>query len=162
AIVDHVLAAEVAYARKLGLRWRQPALGDRDGTSGLRASIVETLSRPSAGTPLVEKGWPPRYAARRVAWHVLDHARGIADRSAPATAGRARGHPRARRRPAAARAGGRRTRTRRPGHGRSRGRPRARRRGRTGCSACRHPVALRARCRGPPRLGAGSTAGGGG
>jgi len=27
------------------------------------------------------KGWLPRYAARRIAWHVLDHAWEIEDRS---------------------------------------------------------------------------------
>jgi hypothetical protein len=32
------------------------------------------------GRPLVEKGWPPRYAARRIAWHVLDHAWEVEDR----------------------------------------------------------------------------------
>ena len=35
-------------------------------------------------TPLVPKGWPPRYAARRIAWHVLDHAWEMEDRSEPA------------------------------------------------------------------------------
>jgi hypothetical protein len=28
-----------------------------------------------------EKGWPPRYAARRIAWHALDHAWEIEDKS---------------------------------------------------------------------------------
>ena len=31
--------------------------------------------------PAVEKGWLPRYAARRIAWHVLDHAWEIEDKS---------------------------------------------------------------------------------
>ncbi len=30
-----------------------------------------------------EKGWPPRYAARRMAWHVLDHLWEIEDKSGP-------------------------------------------------------------------------------
>jgi hypothetical protein len=29
----------------------------------------------------VANGWPPRYAARRIAWHVLDHAWEIEDKS---------------------------------------------------------------------------------
>lgn len=39
---------------------------------------------------LAAKGWPARYAARRIAWHVLDHAWEIEDRSegADATGGR--------------------------------------------------------------------------
>ena len=31
----------------------------------------------------LDQGWPTRYAARRIAWHVLDHAWEIEDRSAP-------------------------------------------------------------------------------
>ena len=30
--------------------------------------------------PITERGWPPRYAARRIAWHALDHAWEIEDR----------------------------------------------------------------------------------
>jgi hypothetical protein len=86
AIVAHVLDAETAYARKLGLRLRPPAIDDVAAISGLREAIVGVLraaSSGSSGEPLVEKGWPPRYAARRIAWHVLDHAWEIEDRSTP-------------------------------------------------------------------------------
>jgi len=31
------------------------------------------LGRPSNGKALVDRGWPQRYAARRIAWHALDH-----------------------------------------------------------------------------------------
>jgi hypothetical protein len=41
------------------------------------------LRRPSKGGPLTEKGWPQPYAARRIAWHVLDHAWEIEDRTDP-------------------------------------------------------------------------------
>jgi hypothetical protein len=84
-IVEHVLAAEAAYARKLGVRQPQPALGDTDAVAALRQAILAVLGQPSDGSPLAAKGWPARYAARRVAWHVLDHAWEIQDRSAPAT-----------------------------------------------------------------------------
>src|SRR2546425_3157866 len=80
-IADHVLAAEGAYVRKLGLRLQPPARDDRRGLVEFRAAITQTLERPSTGTPLVEKGWPQRYAARRIAWHALDHAWEIQDRS---------------------------------------------------------------------------------
>ena len=73
-IVDHVAASELAYARKLGIR-----LGS-DLTAS-RAALVEILASPSDGTPPGAKGWPPRYAARRIAWHVLDHAWEIEDKS---------------------------------------------------------------------------------
>jgi hypothetical protein len=80
-IVDHVVGAEAAYAWKLGIRERDlPAAGD-GAISALRTALLEVLGAPSTGEPLKEKGWPPRYAARRIAWHVLDHAWEIEDRS---------------------------------------------------------------------------------
>jgi hypothetical protein len=82
--MDHVLGAEVAYARKLGVKHRQPARDDAPAIAALRDDIVTALRAPSDGTPLVPKGWPPRYAARRIAWHVLDHAWEMEDRSTPA------------------------------------------------------------------------------
>jgi len=81
AIVTHVLEAEAAYARKLGLRWKAATLGDETAIAERRAAILTVLRRPSDGTPVVEKGWPPRYAARRIAWHALDHAWEIEDKS---------------------------------------------------------------------------------
>jgi hypothetical protein len=81
-LVDHVLGAEAAYARKLGVKHRQPAGGDMDAMMALRDAICAALRNPSpeqpAGGPT---GWPPRYAARRIAWHVLDHVWEMEDRS---------------------------------------------------------------------------------
>jgi len=82
-MVDHVLGAEAAYARKLGVKHRQPAIDDEAAIAALRDDIVEVLRVPSDGTPPVPKGWPPRYAARRIAWHALDHAWEMEDRSDP-------------------------------------------------------------------------------
>ncbi len=81
AIVAHVASAESAYARQLGLRYPEPPPGDRRAIATMRDAILEVLSAPSKGRPAVEKGWPPRYAARRIAWHALDHAWEIEDRS---------------------------------------------------------------------------------
>ncbi len=83
-IVDHVLGAETAYARKLGVKQRQPAIGDTAAIAALRDAIVTALRAPSDGEPPVPKGWPPRFAARRLAWHVLDHAWETEDRGGPA------------------------------------------------------------------------------
>jgi hypothetical protein len=80
-ILEHVLGAESAYARKIGVKHRQPALGDTSAIKSLRADIVDCLQSARAGTPPVPNGWPPRYAARRIAWHVLDHAWEIEDKS---------------------------------------------------------------------------------
>ena len=54
---------------------------DRAAISEFRKAITDVLRQPLKGGPLVEKGWPQRYAARRIAWHVLDHAWEIEDRS---------------------------------------------------------------------------------
>jgi len=35
------------------------------------------------GGPLTEGGWSTRYAARRIAWHALDHAWEMQDRAEP-------------------------------------------------------------------------------
>jgi len=83
AIVEHVLGAEAEYARKLGVRHRRPALGGDEAIAALRADLVAALRAPFDGT-VPEKGWPPRYGARRIAWHVLDHAWEIQDRAEPA------------------------------------------------------------------------------
>ena len=80
-MIDHVLGAEGAYIRKLGLRLPAPARGDRAAIRAFRKAINEVLGKPSNGKPLVEKGWPQRYAARRIAWHALDHAWEMQDRS---------------------------------------------------------------------------------
>jgi hypothetical protein len=79
----HVLEAEAAYARKLGIKRPPPELGDRKAIKALRDDLAETLRGASDGSPLVAKGWPPRYAIRRIAWHVLDHAWEMQDRADP-------------------------------------------------------------------------------
>ena len=45
--------------------------------------MLEELRKASDGGPMGGKKWPPRYAARRLAWHVLDHLWEIEDRSDP-------------------------------------------------------------------------------
>jgi hypothetical protein len=80
-IVAHVIESEPVYLRKLGVKLPVPAIDDEAGIAELRDAVVDVLSRRSDGTPPVEKGWLPRYAARRIAWHVLDHAWEIEDRS---------------------------------------------------------------------------------
>jgi hypothetical protein len=80
AVAAHVVAAETAYARKLGVRHRAPA--SADAIAALRADITQTLMQLRVGEPAIANGWLPRYAARRIAWHALDHAWEIEDRSA--------------------------------------------------------------------------------
>jgi hypothetical protein len=82
-LIDHVLAAETAYARKLGVRQRQPVRNDPGAIAELREAIVAALQAPDALRQPPGTGWPPRYAVRRIAWHVLDHAWEMEDRRLP-------------------------------------------------------------------------------
>jgi hypothetical protein len=78
-IVDHVLGAEPVYLAKLGVRGaKQPAAADAQALQAHRTLILETLQ---AADP--QGSWPPRYGARRIAWHALDHAWEIQDRTPP-------------------------------------------------------------------------------
>lgn len=75
-LVGHVEEAEQAYGATIGV-----PPGDRKETGVRRAAIAALLGAPSDGSPLAGKRWPPRYAARRIAWHVLDHLWEMEDRS---------------------------------------------------------------------------------
>ncbi|MDP9841840.1 hypothetical protein [Streptosporangium lutulentum] len=77
-MVAHVINAERAYARKIGVRHKP--FRDAAGLAAIRAEITEVLAIPSDGSPLVSGGWPARYAARRIAWHVIDHLWEMEDR----------------------------------------------------------------------------------
>ena len=79
-IVEHVHGADEAYARVIGVR-----PGDHPTLNALRSAVLEVMRRPSDGSPLAGKKWTARYAARRFAWHALDHAWEIEDRSDPTT-----------------------------------------------------------------------------
>ncbi len=79
-MVAHVLDAEASYGRKLGIKLRPPAIDDEAGIRAQREAIAAVLGSASDGSLLVERGWPARYALRRVTWHVLDHAWEMQDR----------------------------------------------------------------------------------
>ena len=80
-IADHVIDAESAYTRKLGLKLKTPKRDDSAAVQATRKTILDAI-RKSAGAPQSgEKRWPPRYVARRMAWHLLDHKWEIEDRS---------------------------------------------------------------------------------
>jgi hypothetical protein len=77
-MVDHVNEADAAYAREMGLR-HSPS--DRAAVEAMRADMLEILGKASDGSPIADRRWTPRYAARRIAWHALDHAWEIEDRT---------------------------------------------------------------------------------
>lgn len=68
AIIDHVREAERSYGRKVGVR-----VPPRTPWSEQREALLEALRNPDGP-------WLPRYAVRRVAWHVLDHAWEVEDK----------------------------------------------------------------------------------
>jgi hypothetical protein len=83
AIIAHVVGAEHGYAPQIGLRLREPDPRDGPAVTGVRAAVADVLARPTDGGPIAGGRWPARYAARRIAWHVLDHAWEIEDRAEP-------------------------------------------------------------------------------
>lgn len=82
-MLAHVLGAEAGYARKLGIKHKEPDIHDRTAIEALRGDILAALDRRSDGEPPVPNGWPARYALHRFAWHALDHAWEMADRREP-------------------------------------------------------------------------------
>jgi hypothetical protein len=68
-IVEHVREAERSYGRKVGVR-----MPPRTPWPEQRAALLDGLK--DADGP-----WLPRYAVRRVAWHVLDHAWEVEDKT---------------------------------------------------------------------------------
>jgi len=76
----HVIEAERAYARKIGVRHKLFEANDKSALKAMREEIAAALSKPSSGEPLVALGWNASYAARRMAWHVVDHLWEIEDR----------------------------------------------------------------------------------
>src|SRR5260370_34346127 len=80
-IADHVIDAESAYTPKLGLKLSTPKRDDAAAVAATRKAILDAIRTSAAGPQTGEKSWPPRYAARRMAWQLLDHAWEIEDRS---------------------------------------------------------------------------------
>jgi len=86
AIIQHTLEANRAYLAKLAYK---PAV-DPDANSAVQSEqmlseVLKALAAAAAGLlpsrgPRGGKLWPPRYFARRAAWHMLDHAWEIEDR----------------------------------------------------------------------------------
>lgn len=80
-MLAHVIEADLAYARELGRKPGPADVGDVAAIAASRGEILAVLRAPSDGSPLAGRKWPHRYAARRIAWHALDHAWEMQDRS---------------------------------------------------------------------------------
>jgi hypothetical protein len=82
-IVEHVVGSDHGYTRELGVKVPAPDPTKPKEVAALRAAVLDVLRRPSDGSPITKR-WTTRYAAQRIAWHALDHAWEIEDRSEPA------------------------------------------------------------------------------
>jgi hypothetical protein len=80
-VVGHVVESDRAYAHEIGVRVREFAPDDVAAVAAMRAAILDVLRAARTGEPLAGRRWPARYAAHRIAWHALDHAWEIEDRT---------------------------------------------------------------------------------
>jgi len=85
-VVSHVMDADRGYADAIGIKIRPFAPEDAAAIRSLRDQVLDALRAARSGDPLAGRRWPARYAAHRIAWHALDHAWEIEDRSSPAEA----------------------------------------------------------------------------
>ena len=82
-MIAHVVESDWYYAREIGVRVQRPDPADRAAVEAMRAAMLEVLRQASDGSPLADRKWPARYAAARIAWHALDHAWEMEDRTEP-------------------------------------------------------------------------------
>ncbi|MGZ6372323.1 MAG: hypothetical protein ACXWL8_02900, partial [Candidatus Limnocylindria bacterium] len=90
-IVAHVADADEAYLGGLGAKLPAEARG-AGSPAAVRAAILDALSARVHGQPFAiprktQRPWSPRYLVRRSAWHALDHAWEIVDRSGSTASG---------------------------------------------------------------------------
>ena len=82
-VVDHVLGADEGYLMRLGAR--APKGDPVERATRLRQAMLDALELAvREGVPPGPRGgkrWTPRYFVRRSAWHVLDHAWELEDRT---------------------------------------------------------------------------------
>jgi hypothetical protein len=78
-MVEHVMGAEEGYLSALGSR--RPAEAGALRKMVLNALAARARNKPLADPNKVKKLWSPRFYVRRSAWHALDHAWEIEDRS---------------------------------------------------------------------------------
>ena len=80
-MLGHVFEADHAYAREIGVKVAPGTLEDRAAVRAERRAMLDVLAAASDGSPLAGRRWTLRYAARRIAWHALDHAWEMEDRT---------------------------------------------------------------------------------
>jgi hypothetical protein len=84
---SHVLETDEGYLAQLGCRPpRLPNATVAEYAAAVRATAVDALAARAGGRPVADprqtkNPWSPRFYVRRAAWHALDHAWEIEDRS---------------------------------------------------------------------------------
>lgn len=87
-MIGHVLEGDWGYLTQLGGRHRSSGASAAQEMKRVRRAFLDALAARAHGE-LPDRGprggvrWPARYAVRRSAWHVLDHAWEIEDRAEP-------------------------------------------------------------------------------
>lgn len=77
----HVIEADRTYAWKIGVRAPPFDMSDREALTAHREAVFAAIPRLRDGKLTTDKGWPVRYAIRRMAWHILDHAWEMQDKT---------------------------------------------------------------------------------
>jgi hypothetical protein len=80
-IVEHVLMAEVAYVGRIGGKLDAGLVLPESRKAMLRALEHSAQGAVPAIGPRGGVRWSPRFFVRRAAWHILDHAWEIQDRT---------------------------------------------------------------------------------
>lgn len=80
-IFAHVVEADRNYARKIGVRTPRFDAIDRVALLEHREAVFAIVPDLRGGEPVSPNGWPVRYALRRMAWHILDHAWEMQDKT---------------------------------------------------------------------------------
>lgn len=79
-ILNHVLEADLAYLKRLAWKFKPDPEGALEARIGETRAAIQAALDSAVRQGLPEKGprggviWTPAYFARRVVWHVLDHA----------------------------------------------------------------------------------------
>ncbi len=87
AIVDHVLEADAGYIGAMGGKFKDVSgVSAHNKADRIHETFLDTLAASARGEipargPRGGVRWKPRYVVRRSAWHWLDHAWEVEDRS---------------------------------------------------------------------------------
>jgi hypothetical protein len=73
-IVDHVIQADRGYARQIAVMTPAFDSFDNPAVTAHHDAVFAAIPGLRQGLAEDERGWPVRYAIRRMAWHILDHA----------------------------------------------------------------------------------------